>query len=191
MNKKKTIIAALVLLLLLAIGGVMAYFTDSDTKTNTFTVGNVDIQLNEVWTAADGQGVVPGQEVTKTPTVANIGKSKAYVFLEVSIPCHNSKPLFTLVGENTTDWSLVGTAGACDAAEGKAVSVYSYGTLTELAKDAETPALFTKVKLDKDLTSDDATALKDKDLNVVVNAYGIQVDGLDVSAPADVWALAK
>jgi predicted ribosomally synthesized peptide with SipW-like signal peptide len=38
MNKKKVLIAAFVLALVLSIGGVLAYFSDSETKTNTFTV---------------------------------------------------------------------------------------------------------------------------------------------------------
>ena len=187
MNKKKTIIAAIVLLLVLLVGGAIAYFTDTDAKTNTFTIGNVDIQLNEVWNAADGEGVVPGQKIDKKPTVENIGESDAYVFLEVTIPCHNSKALFTLEELNSA-WSEL-ESNACDAAEGNAVVVYSYGTLTKLAKDAETPELFKQVKLDKDLKKADADALQDRNLNVVVNAYGIQAEGLEVTTPEEVYAL--
>ena len=189
MNKKKTIIAAIVLLLVLLVGGAIAYFTDTDTKTNTFTVGNVDIQLNEVWNAADGEGVVPGEKIDKKPSVENKGKSDAYVFLKVTIPCHNNKALFTLEELNAA-WNQV-ESNACDAAEGNATVVYSYGTLTKLSKDAETPELFKQVKLDSTLTKTDAEALKDRNLDVVVDAYGIQAEGLDVTAPADVWALAK
>ena len=45
MKKKKTILAAAVLLLMLAVGCAIAYFTDTDQKTNTFTIGNVDKML--------------------------------------------------------------------------------------------------------------------------------------------------
>jgi len=187
MNRKKTIIAAVVLMLVLLVGGLIAYFTDTDQKKNTFTIGNVDITLNEVWNATDGQGVVPGQKIDKKPTVENTGDSKAYVFLKVTIPCHNSKALFTLEEVNAA-WNQVETT-SCDAAEGNATVIYSYGSLTELAKDAETPELFKQVKLDSSLTKTDAEALKDKNLDVVVDAYGIQVDGLEVSTPAEVYAL--
>ena len=49
MNKKKLVSLCLVLALAItaAIGGTMAYFTDTDNKTNTFTVGGVDIEIQE------------------------------------------------------------------------------------------------------------------------------------------------
>ena len=49
MKKKKIITVCLVVALVavFAIGGSLAYFTDEDTKDNTFTVGNVDIVLDE------------------------------------------------------------------------------------------------------------------------------------------------
>lgn len=48
--KKKTILVAAIAVMLVAalvVGGTLAYFTDTDNKTNTFTVGNVDIELLE------------------------------------------------------------------------------------------------------------------------------------------------
>ena len=45
---KKKIVALCLVVALAAtaiIGGTLAYFTDNDAKTNTFTVGNVKIQL--------------------------------------------------------------------------------------------------------------------------------------------------
>ena len=47
--KKKIAALALVVLLLVAavVGGTLAYFTDTDSATNTFTVGDVDIELVE------------------------------------------------------------------------------------------------------------------------------------------------
>lgn len=48
--KKKTILVAAIAVMLVAalvVGGTLAYFTDTDTKTNTFTVGNVSIELLE------------------------------------------------------------------------------------------------------------------------------------------------
>lgn len=48
--KKKTILVAAIAVMLVAalvVGGTLAYFTDTDSKTNTFTVGNVSIELLE------------------------------------------------------------------------------------------------------------------------------------------------
>lgn len=48
MKKKITAIFLCVALVAVAITGAsLAYFTDTDAKTNTFTVGNVKIQLLE------------------------------------------------------------------------------------------------------------------------------------------------
>lgn len=57
MNKRKllTLALALCMVAILAVGGTLAYLTDTDQATNTFTVGNVDIKLNEYQRAADGE----------------------------------------------------------------------------------------------------------------------------------------
>lgn len=79
--KKKTLISiiAVALVICVSIGGVLAYLTDkTDTITNTFTVGNVDIDLTETWnTDADKDGtndswsakIIPGTTYTKDPVV--------------------------------------------------------------------------------------------------------------------------
>lgn len=48
--KKKTILVAAIAVMLVAalvVGGTLAYFTDTKSATNTFTVGNVKIDLIE------------------------------------------------------------------------------------------------------------------------------------------------
>ena len=49
MKKKSILVAAIAVMLVaaLVVGGTLAYFTDKDDATNTFTVGNVDIELLE------------------------------------------------------------------------------------------------------------------------------------------------
>lgn len=49
MKKKSILVAAIAVMLVaaLVVGGTLAYFTDKDNATNTFTVGNVDIELLE------------------------------------------------------------------------------------------------------------------------------------------------
>lgn len=49
-----TLVIALVLVAVCAVGGTLAWLMDTDTVTNTFTVGNVDISLTE--SDADGDG---------------------------------------------------------------------------------------------------------------------------------------
>ena len=110
MNKKKTIISAIVLLAIVAVGGAIAYFTDTDTKTNTFTIGNVDITLSEEhWSTTDSnnnnipdaaENIAPGVSVAKDPVITNVSATApAYVYAKVEIPCTTDatpEEIFTL-----------------------------------------------------------------------------------------------
>lgn len=61
MKKKVTAIALAVCILAVAvIGATMAYFTDTDSKTNTFTFGKVDIDLTEESNEDREKGVKAG-----------------------------------------------------------------------------------------------------------------------------------
>ena len=62
--KKKTILVAAIAVMLVAalvVGGTLAYFTDTDNKTNTFTVGNVSIELLESTLHRENAGVANNQ----------------------------------------------------------------------------------------------------------------------------------
>ena len=120
MNKKKILSLALVVCVaaILAIGGTLAYFTDTDEATNTFTVGNVMIDLTEPnWEAeTDHDDVYPGEALAKDPTVANVGDNPCFVRVKVTgLDQFGEKGDITLRyidadgiyhdGYNTTDWT--------------------------------------------------------------------------------------
>lgn len=111
MKKKITAIALVVCLVAVAVvGGSLAYFTDKDNATNTFTVGNVDITLIEqergenglqnftqkkvlmpIVGSAQGEKDSYGQPVAKNyvdkmVTIENTGKSDAYIRAYFAIP---------------------------------------------------------------------------------------------------------
>lgn len=208
MNKKKTIIASVILLLVVAVGGAIAYFTDSEEKTNTFTIGNVDISLTETaWdetdtTPANGvpdaaENLMPGQTVPKNPVINNLStKNPAYVFAKVVVPCTTEttpKEFFTY-SVNTDKWTELSSAAVACTSGGNATHVYYYGTggtLTELAKataeNNPTPtdkAVFDNVTLLGTLKGNEGVT---GNKNVVVTGYGIQAEGLASETPADVW----
>lgn len=97
-NKKAVVSTAAVLgVAAIVAGGTIAYFTDKDTATNTFTVGNVDITLNE--TDFDGQAIDPtkvGQLMPGSAATAGVaknatvtvedGSSDSYVWVELLVP---------------------------------------------------------------------------------------------------------
>ena len=87
MNRKK--LTALIMVLALAlttlVGGTLAYFTDEDDATNTFTMGNVKIELLEEF-EQEAAELVPGKDITKAISVRNTGNNEAFVRVHIAIP---------------------------------------------------------------------------------------------------------
>ncbi len=209
MKKKKTITAAIVLLLVFLVGGAIAYFTDTDNATNTFTIGNVDITLTEPnWSTTDednngvpdaSQDLMPGQTVAKDPTINNVSTTNpAYVFAKVEVPCTTAaSPATPVEFFNYTvnsGWTELPSAAVACTSGGTATHVYYYGTggsLTALAKatsastPTSTPAVFNNVTLLNNLTGNEGLT---GNKNIVVTGYGIQTQGLASTTPTDVWA---
>lgn len=197
MKKRKTIIAAIVLLCVFLVGGAIAYFTDTDTKTNTFTIGNIDITLSEPsWSTTDSdqngvpdaaENLMPGQTLAKDPTITNDSTNNAaYVFAKVEIPCSSDATPLEVFELRTigSGWTLM-TDGACTS--GKATKIYNYGTasaMTSLAAGSSTTPVFSVVAVNNGISSDSGLT---GNQNVVVTGYGIQADGLGSSAPSAVW----
>lgn len=89
--KKKILSLTLVvcLLAIAVVGGTLAYFTDTDNETNTFTVGNVKIDLIEVFDE-DNAVLRPGTKdtnaINKDVWIKNTGTETAYLWYEWLIP---------------------------------------------------------------------------------------------------------
>lgn len=86
--KKKILALCLVVALAVTavVGGTLAYFTDTDAKTNTFTTGKVDITLNETFKAETAK-LLPGDK-NAIPKVINVTNNEeaAYVRLHIAFP---------------------------------------------------------------------------------------------------------
>lgn len=100
-RKIVTVCLAAVLVIIAVAGASLAYLTDTDERTNTFTVGDVDITLVEQRKGANGlesygEGsykLKPGKSndvnaVSKIVTVKNNGTEDAYVWVELRIPAY-------------------------------------------------------------------------------------------------------
>lgn len=89
--KRKLIIAlALCLALALGIGGTMAYLTaTTGPVVNTFTIGNVGLELKETLGTLDTNGnhqfkMVPGNTIEKDPTVTvTAGSEDCWLFVKL------------------------------------------------------------------------------------------------------------
>lgn len=95
MKKKIVALCLCVALAVVAIGGAtLAYFTDTDEAKNTFTVGNVEIKLDET-NVDDPQGdrvrensykLIPGVSYVKDPTITVLeGSEDCYVRMKVTL----------------------------------------------------------------------------------------------------------
>jgi|GEM_PF-768665 len=192
MKKKVTAIALAVCILAVAvIGATMAYFTDTESKTNTFTFGGVDIELTEKsekdaqnniheGTEKDGgftyDKVLPGLVYSKIPTV-KVVEGPAWVVITATVPTVYDWPgLFN--GKVSNDFTM----------ESKIVgdnTVYYFYATAAVAKDG-TVTPFTEVKINPALTQNDVA----EKFDMVINAYAIQKDGFDNAQEAFAKAFA-
>ena len=93
MKKILAIVLAVVLLVGAVVGGTLAWFIDqTDTIENTFTVGNIDIELDETNTNLDGDNdvntndykMIPGWTITKDPKATVLaGSEDCYLFVKL------------------------------------------------------------------------------------------------------------
>lgn len=121
MKKKITAIFLCVALVAIAIvGASLAYFTDTKSATNTFTVGNVKIDLIEQQKGENGleafapnKTLVPGTSdknaVSKIVTVKNTGNNDAWVWVDLKIPAYLvSSEYPTDESKNALHWNSYG-----------------------------------------------------------------------------------
>ena len=131
MTKRKIMGAALALSMtaILAVGGTLAYFMDTDSAANVFTVGKVDITLVEKFeqnskllpATGSAQNDTLKNGITKEVSVTNnTGSEEAYVRVHIAIPTilDDGDPNFNAaantlhfnyepesIGEGKWDWS--------------------------------------------------------------------------------------
>ena len=183
MKKKNVLMMALSLCLVavIAVGGTLAYLSDSDTKlVNTFEfANNIEVELwedqpdptgNEKITGDPETGfsytdVVPGQTLNKAPELSVTTAVDAYVFVRVTD------------GENMTVGAI--TEGWTELQD----NVW-YKTVEGAEGKRELGTLFTQV------TVGNVELGGTEDLgNIVIEVAAIQMDGFDT--PADAYAEAE
>ena len=176
MTKRKIAIAiaAAALAGTCAIGGTLAWLTDTASTKNTFTIGMVDISISEPGVDNPESIVLtPGVETTKDPTITvEEGSVDSYVFAKV----YNNFPADDLtVNIDTGSWIEV------DTVDTESVTIYRYEG--NVVKEAGTlPAVFETVKLSETVDfvgNDDAIAEYLADKEITVTGYAIQAASFD------------
>ena len=166
---KKSLITMLVALCLvgaLGVGATLAFLSDStNAKTNTFTIGAVDIDLTETADAGetdatvvesengyDFTGIQPGDVLNKKPVVTVADDSKdCYVVVKVT-----GDALLT-ANIDTTLW------------ESKGNGIYAYKTKCSAGDEL---TVFTTVTVDSEITEKPANGFAP----IVVKAAAVQAD---------------
>ena len=185
MKKTLTIILAFVLVIAMSVAGTVAYLTSQDSVTNTFTVGNVAITLDEAKVDAYGAAVtpaervkansyklIPGHTYTKDPIIrvdANSEECWLFVKVENGISAIEDSTNNIAAQLAANGWSAV-TTGAAD--------VYAY---KQSVAGGNNVPVFGSFQIAG--TADVANYANAK---VVVTAYAVQADGFDNAAAA--WA---
>ena len=205
MKSKRRILLLVCMAMILTVGGISAYFTDGDTATNEFIVGNVSIDLQELnWDPDNAKNISPNQIIAKDPKIVNDGESDAYVFMEVIVPYVNA---VTANADGTANdaasdvelFSWTPNTGwfelskNVDSTAGEVTYLYAYGSntaCTVLAKDVETPTLFDDVTFANIIES---SAVEGVTTNIVINAYAIQTENVanGNATPSNIWDILK
>lgn len=203
MKKKITALCLCVALLAIAVvGASLAYFTDTKSATNTFTMGNVAIKLDETnvndpngaRVTSNAYNVYPGAVVTKDPIVHNVGANAAYIRATVNVsnwmnlvsayypdfkatfPNDGYKAaLNLLVGELGEGWSVVGVEAGDTFTIGQFDAKFILKYEGTLAANADTTAMFQTVTIPTGIDNANADSFKE----VKVVAQAIQADSFD------------
>ena len=204
-TKNKALLLSLCAVLLVAASvlGTIAYLSDTEAVTNTFSVGSVTITLyekdvdNDTNTAdnvtvdgvirdkANGYKLLPGHQYDKDPIVHVDSTSEdCYLFVIVKNEIANiesdadgDKKVADQIDAN--GWKKVG-----ETADG---SLYVYGTVADptAVKGGENKTVFTTFKIDGDVTNTTLAGCAGK--TIVVTAYAVQVDGFEDNTASDIW----
>ena len=183
MKKKATIaVTALLLVLCFVIGGTLAWLVDkSDAVVNTFTYGDINIDLSE--TTGNEYKMIPGNDITKDPKVTVDANSEA-CWLVVKIEKSAN------YADYLADYTIADGWTALDGVDG----VYYREVNADTAKTGTSYQVLkgdTVTVLDS-VKKSDMEAIKNGTVDeptLTFTAYAVQKDGFDTAALA--WAEIK
>ena len=207
MKKKLMTVLALVLVIAMSVAGTYAYLTSKDTVVNTFTVGNVQIKLDEAKANPDGSLVanadrvkansyklLPGHTYNKDPMVTVLkGSESSYVKMTVTFTkAAELDAIFdpdgaTLTsifnGYDSTNWIYKGNTENASA-NTRTYEFWYKETVEALNGDVALDALFDSITVPGGINNDQLKTIEG--MTITVNAYAIQADGFDT--PEVAWA---
>ena len=207
-TKSKALLLTLCAVLLVAASmlGTMAYLTDNKTVTNTFTVGQVKITLDEAKANPDGSLVenadrvtgnsyklIPGHTYNKDPMVTVLsGSEPSYVKMTVTfskadeldaIFAPNGGANLTSIfnGYNPTKWIYKDNTEDATA-NTRTYEFWYNGTVGAPNGNVALDALFDSITVPGTITNEQLATIEG--MTITVNAYAIQADGFDDATAA-------
>lgn len=196
-----------VLLVVASVLGTIAYLTANDKVTNTFTVGQVAINLDEAKVTEDGKAVTPAERVkenrykllpghtyTKDPTVTVLkGSESSYIKMTVTftkakeldaIFAPNGAELTSIFkGYDSANWIAKGNTENTDA-NTRTYEFWYKDAVGAPTADVKLDALFDSITVPSTINNDQLKTIAD--MTITVNAYAIQADGFKTAEEA--WA---
>lgn len=172
-TKTMLIILAVMLIVGCTVGGTIAWLTArTGSVTNTFTVGDINIDLTET---TDDFKMVPGNVIDKDPKVTvKAGSEDCWLFVKVE------------KSSNLDDFITYAIASGWTELPGQP------GVYYREVPASETDAVFSVLDGDRVTVRDDVTKQMMNDLTeetrptLTFTAYAVQKDNID--SPADAWA---
>lgn len=207
MKKSIALVMMAVLLVAASVMGTLAYLTSHDKVVNTFTVGTVNIKLDEAKANTDGSLVegaarvkannyklLPGHTYKKDPMVTVLaGSEPSYIKMTVTFSKANElDAIFAPTGANLTsifngydaaNWIAKGNTKDA-AANTRTYEFWYKETVGAPTADVALDALFDSITVPGKITQAQLETIKD--MIITVNAYAIQADGF--TDAADAWS---
>ena len=204
-TKNKALLLSLCAVLLVAasVMGTIAYLSDTESVTNTFSVGSVTITLDEedvdsdnntadnvtldgvIRDKANSYKLLPGHQYDKDPIVhVDVISEDCYLFVIVNneiaaieSDAAGDKTVAAQIAEN--GWAKVG-----ETADG---SLYVYGTVDDptAVQGGTDKTVFTTFKIDGDVTNTRLAGYAGE--TIVVTAYAVQMDGFENNTASEIW----
>ena len=191
-TKSKALLLTLCAVLLVAasVMGTMAYLTSTDEVQNTFTVGQVQITLDEKDTdnstpdadrdKANAYHLLPGNEYEKDPTVhVNAVSEDSWIFVKVENGIAAFEAATSTEENGYKSISDQITANGWTALDGVANVYYKPYTKSATGSDL---IVFSNFKIAD--TANDVQGWATLNATVNITAYAVQKDGFDTASAA-------
>lgn len=196
--KALLVVACALLLVAASVFGTMAYLTSTDEVKNTFTVGKVEITLDEAKVDQNGTAVTPAERVktnnykllpghtyTKDPTVT-VKKDSEPSYVKMTVTFSNAKELDAIFapgganlisifnGYDAANWIAKGNTKDTTA-NTRTYEFWYKEAVGAPDADVALDALFDSITVPGKITKEQLATIEG--MTITVNAYAIQADG--------------